>query len=203
MSISETDKLLREVSRIYRGIDRKTDRLQRAASLFCPEKCGICCNTQNIETTLLETLPLAEAIFNRKEEELILQAIEERLSRNDFRCVLFGPSEKPLYGFCTYYPFRPLLCRLFGFAVRKNRHDGFDFCACRHLKESAPDSVKRAELSISMGLRIPVYQESFMRIAALNPSIGIQRRPINLAIKEALEYLYWRRPQRIMMAKAS
>ena len=203
LSISETDKLSRDVSRIYRSIDRKTDRLQRATSLYCPEGCGTCCKTTNIEATLLETLPLAEAIFNREEEASVLRAIEERISRDDFSCVLFGRPAAPPNGWCGYYPFRPLLCRLFGFAARKNRCDELDFCTCGRLKETAPDGVRRAELSISMGLRIPVYQESFMRIAAMNPAIGFKRYPINLAIKEALEYLYWRRPRRVRMSKAS
>jgi hypothetical protein len=52
-------------------------------------------------------------------------------------------------------------------------------------------------------MNIPVYQESFMRIAVLNPGIGFKRLPINIAIKEALEYIYWRRPKKFKIAKAS
>ena len=163
----------------------------------------MCCKTQSIEATLLETLPLAEAIFNNGEEDLILQTVEEQLLKDDFSCILFRFLGNTLNGFCTYYPYRPLLCRLFGFAARRNRLDELDFCTCKHLRGISPDSVRRAEFSVSMGLRIPIYQESFMRIAAMNPTIGFLRRPINLAIKEALEYLYWRRPGKVMMAKAS
>jgi len=193
-----------EIVRIYRGIDRKITRLQHAASISCPEGCGACCETPHIEATILETLPLAEAVFDCGEEDGVLRLVEEKLSRNDFTCALFLPEENISgNGRCSYYTSRPLLCRLFGFAARRNRLNELEFCTCRRIKEIAPDSVNRSQIGVSAGLRVPVFQESFMRIAALNPAIGFQRRPINLAIKEAIEYSYWRRPGKGKMAKAS
>lgn len=200
----EHQTLTSEISRIYRAIDRKISRFQYAASIACPEGCGACCETPHIQATILETLPLAEAVFDLREEEHVLQAVEEKLSRNDFACALFLPkTDIPGNGQCRYYNFRPLLCRLFGFAARRNREGDLEFCTCRHIRETSPDSVQRAHIGVSSGLRIPVFQESFMRIATLNPSIGFQLRPINFAIKEAIEYLYWRRPGKEKMAKAS
>ncbi len=196
--------LILELSRIYRGIDRKTLRLQHAASLNCPEGCGACCETQHIEATLLETLPVAEAIFDNGEEETILLAVEEKLSRNDFSCALFRASpSQPGHGSCSYYSSRPLLCRLFGYAARRNRHGDLEFSTCRRIREASPDAVQRAQIGVSAGLTVPVFQESFMRIASMNPAIGFKRRPINYAIKEAIEYLYWRKPGKEKMAKAS
>lgn len=196
--------LISEISRIYRSIDRKIIRFQHAASLTCPEGCGACCDTQHIEATLLETLPLAEAVFNDGMEEAIIIAIENKISQKDFSCVLYHPDmEHAGNGRCTYYQVRPLICRLFGFAARKNRQGEKEFSTCKRIRELSPEGIRRGEIGISAGLRIPVFQESFMRIASLNPAIGFKPLPINIAIKEAIEYLYWRRPGKEKMAKAS
>ncbi|MBN1930051.1 MAG: hypothetical protein JW786_00395 [Desulfobacterales bacterium] len=77
-----------------------------------------------------------------------------------------------------------------------------EFSPCKRMTVASPDGVQRARIGVSAGLRVPVYQESFMRIAVLNPTIGFRRRPINLAIKEALEYLYRRQPRGFETAKA-
>ena len=95
------------------------------------------------------------------------------------------------------------MCRLYGFAARRNRHGDLEFCTYRYINESYPEAVRRAVIGVSAGMNIPVYQESFMQITALNPGIGFKRLPFNIAIKEALEYIYWRRPKRFKMAKAS
>jgi len=199
----ELHTLTSEISRIYRSIDRKITRLQHAATIACQEGCGACCESPHIEATVLETLPLAEAVFNFEEEEYIIGLVEEKISLNDPSCALFHPElDKPGNGRCSYYAFRPLLCRLFGFAARRNRKGDLEFSTCRRIKGTSPDSVERAHIGVSAGLRVPVFQESFMRIAAMNPAIGFQRHPINFAIKEAIEYLYWRRPGKEKMAKA-
>jgi len=196
--------LISEISRTYRSIDRKIARLQHAASIACPEGCGACCETSHIEATILEALPLAEAVFDFGQEENILQLVEDKLFRSDLTCALYlqDPAKAGL-GRCRYYETRPLLCRLFGFSARRNRLDELEFSTCRCIRERSPDSLQRAQIGVSAGLRVPVFQDSFMRIAALNPDIGFQLRPINLAIKEAIEYLYWRRPVKEKMAKAS
>lgn len=204
MGGNETYNLNSEILRIYRSIDRNSKRIQRATSLSCPKGCGLCCKTQKIEATILEMLPLAEAVFENKEEEIILLRVETLIEQNDFSCALFlQDANIPGNGNCTYYYFRPLLCRLFGFAARKNRHGDLEFSTCRHIKKYSPEAVRRAVIGVSAGMNIPVYQESFMRIAVLNPGIGFKRLPINIAIKEALEYIYWRRPKRFKIAKAS
>jgi hypothetical protein len=50
-------------------------------------------------------------------------------------------------------------------------------------------------MALSAGIKVPIYQEAFMRIASLHPGMGYRRLPINQALKEALEYLYWIKPK--------
>jgi hypothetical protein len=42
-----------------------------------------------------------------------------------------------------------------------------------------------------------------MRVASVNTTLGFRRLPINRAIKEALGYLYWKRPVDLSKAKAA
>jgi uncharacterized protein len=190
----ETRALIASISEVFNQIDREIDYLQNATALSCPPGCGTCCTTQQIEATVLESLPLAEAIFDNGEAEMVLDAVELRLSENDFSCVLYRPDpDHPENGRCAHYSPRPLVCRLFGFAARRNRLGDLELCTCKHISGSIPDIVLKAQDSVSKGCPIPVYQDSFMRIASLNPAIGFKRLPINTAIKQAVEYLFWRR----------
>jgi hypothetical protein len=60
------------------------------------------------------------------------------------------------------------------------------------MKERGPEAFHRFESGISETLDAPVYQESFMRIALLDPGIGYRCLPINGALREALERFYWK-----------
>jgi Fe-S-cluster containining protein len=182
-----------KVLSIYQEIDQHTARLGLAFGLRCPSLCGACCDSPRVEATVLETLPLAEEIYRRKEEEALLVALEKKRNQDDFKCVLYLPNPGfPGTGRCSYYEFRPLVCRLFGFAFRRNRLGNLEFSACKVMKERPPEAVHRFENGISETLVTPVYQESFMRIASLDPGIGYRCLPINRALREALERLYWK-----------
>jgi Fe-S-cluster containining protein len=185
--------LCSKVIRIYQEIDQKTARLQVTFGLFCPSLCNACCDSREVEATILETLPLAEEIYQRKEQEVVLDALEERRKQADFRCVLYlaNPGVRET-GSCSYYEFRPLVCRLFGFAARRNKFGNLELSTCKIIKQRTPNAVHRAEAGISEVLDVPVYQDSFMRIASMDSGIGYRRLPINLALKEALERLYWK-----------
>jgi hypothetical protein len=60
-----------KVLRIYREIDQKTALLQSAFALRCPDLCGACCDSPEVEAAVVETLPLAEEIYRRKELESV------------------------------------------------------------------------------------------------------------------------------------
>ena len=181
---------------LYQKIDKIIDRFKKVTDLDCPRGCSYCCRHWWVEATVLEVLPLAMEIYNRGQEEAIMKQIQERQACEESLCVLLLPeSNKEVDGYCAYYAWRPLMCRLFGFAARKNKHGQLEFCSCRIIREVNPWSVRRAEMALQGNLKVPVYQEAFMEIASLDTSRGFHRLPINLAIKEAIEYLYWKRPK--------
>jgi Fe-S-cluster containining protein len=197
MADSRDDRSLK-VLRIYREIDQKTALLQSAFGLRCPDLCGACCDNPEVEATVLETFPLAEEIYRRNGLESVLGVIEERRNQADCRCVLFLPNPGvPGTGRCSYYQFRPLVCRLFGFAARRNKFGRLELSTCKLIRLRAPEAAHRAETAISEGrLDVAVYQDSVMRIASMDPDIGFRRLPINGALKGALEHFSWKKRMR-------
>ena len=196
--------LLRAVTRIYGDLDQQVACFQRATGLQCPVGCGACCKNPQVEATILEALPLAEEIYHLEKEAEILAAIQLKGEQEDLSCILYR-SDPVVHanGRCTFYPFRPLVCRLFGFAARRNKYGQIEFAPCRIIKQETPDVVRRAEIAILNRLTPPLYQESFLRIAAVLPAMGFRRLPINRAIWEALAYLQWKKPSKRRYKKAA
>jgi len=187
----------------YRYLDRLIERFRNSTGLKCLRGCSYCCRNWPVEATVLEVLPLAEEIYARGEEASVLGLIEEKQASGDETCVILLPeSDEKVAGYCAYYKWRPLMCRLFGFAARKNKHGELEFCGCKLIRESDPSSIKRAEMALRGNLRPPVYQDAFIQISTIDLSKGYRRLPINQAIKEAIEHLYWIRPPGYQRKKA-
>ena len=189
--------LTREILGLYSEIDVMTGAVRLSTGLRCPQGCGLCCTSQDVEATALECLPLAQAVYRRGEVEITMEAIDRKRTQGDFSCVLYHPDGSDLgRGRCAYYKFRPLVCRLFGFSFRRNRFGELELCACRVAKEKRYEDLPALDWKSPSGLITPVYQDMFMRISSLHPGIGYRLQPMNRAIKEALAYLYWKRPRK-------
>jgi len=188
----------------YKKFDQIIKDFCKTTGLSCVPNCSYCCRHWWVEASVLEVLPLAREIYARGQEQVVMELIEHKDSLGDEVCVLLSPeATKATEGYCRYYQWRPLMCRLFGFALRRNRRGELEFCSCRIVREAQPSSIRRAEMAIRGGLKLPVYQDAFMQVASLDPSRGYRRVHINRAIKEALEYLYWIRPRGKGWRKAS
>jgi len=190
--------LIAKILDIYRDIDRQTASFQMATGLRCPSRCGACCESARVESTVLECLPLANEILLRGEEDFFFTAIQEKISRGDNRCVVFSPDEKtPGDGSCSRYDFRALVCRLFGFAARKNKFGEPEPSWCRVIKEKNPEILKKMEEEGGYLASAPIYQDNFMRIASLHPGLGYRLLPINVALRDALSYMGFRKMERL------
>jgi Fe-S-cluster containining protein len=186
-------ELRRDIQQIYEMLDQQARRFRVASGIRCPRRCGICCKSVRVEATAIECIPLAYEIFRRGKEETVSLAIELKQSEGDLRCVLYHPEpENSDWGRCAYYRFRPLVCRLFGFAARRGKHGRTELCLCGVARELSPTTLPSDDLP---GMDPPIYQDSFLRVLSLNPDMGRRLIPINTALKEALEYLYWKVPE--------
>ena len=203
MTCYQDGDLVPQVLEKYREFDPMTKATILATGLRCPDRCGKCCQSRKVWASVLECLPLAEHFYAIGDEEKILAEIEEKIG-DDGGCILFRPDmDNPDLGRCRTYDFRPLVCRLFGTASRRNKFYKKELSLCKVIKGMSKVSFEPITEQDSTCLTFPVYQDCFMTVASLHPGIGYRAFPINSAIKQAVEYLYWKYPRRFRKKKAA
>jgi Fe-S-cluster containining protein len=173
----------------YKRMDKTIARFKAATGIRCRDGCRSCCMSGQVEASILEVLPLAMEIYSRRKEEEVMTSLRKKETDQDLSCVLLlAEPPRNAKGSCGYYDFRPLLCRLFGFASRKNKYYRPEFSPCNVIRTTEPEAVRRAEIAVSEGLNCPVYQDAFIRIAtiptwdtACSPSIKRSKGPLNVS----------------------
>lgn len=178
--------LSEKVMASYTQIDRVTDAFQEATQLHCPNGCGWCCESPNIEATVLEMLPLAIELFRRREAEVWLEQL--RGQKETTSCLFYQRDPLiPGNGRCQVYPWRPTICRLFGWSTVTNKLGQPELSACARHKAENPEVLASAQAAIANGLSAPNLTELSQQVANLDPELGRQRMPINQALLKALE----------------
>ena len=189
-------KLTEEVLYRYRLFDRRIRIFQLRTGLRCPRRCGVCCQSSQVEASILECLPLAREIFRCRKAEDVAWTIEQKEREGDPRCVLFDPDEEGgAMGRCLYYARRPLVCRLFGYAARRDKTGRLEFRPCRVMRADASHTLSFSHLQGTHDADPLVYQDCFLQIGSIDPGMGMRLFPINTALKKALEHVYWQCPE--------
>jgi len=148
----------------------------RATGLACPAGCGDCCVNDEPEDSVLAALPAARwAVANGLAERLSGAAQSAPYGP----CVFYN-AERAQH--CTVYPLRPLLCRLFGFAGRRDKQGAAQYRPCRRMNAGA-GAVSAAP---------PLFGEQASRLESIHPALGGRRLPMNLAFAEAAAWLLLR-----------
>lgn len=167
-------------------IDEVVAELQKAAHLSCLAGCGVCCVSPNVEASVLELLPLAEALWERGEAETWIE--RARTTAGTGVCVFYtGDDLGHDGGRCRIYSLRPSVCRLFGFSAVRDKRGSPVFAACRVLKEEMPRAVRAAEELMASGFPVLVIAEAALEIAGIDPHLGARKIPINAALALALD----------------
>ena len=132
--------LANDVIEIYRQLDAAVAAFAKRAGLSCPQGCGHCCLSENVEATVLECLPLAFFLFRSTQADAVLQQLED--AGDDRRCILYRPdhTRAGLWG-CSQYETRTVVCRLFGFAGNRDREGVPRLAMCR-LPMSSPGPIR-------------------------------------------------------------
>jgi Fe-S-cluster containining protein len=141
-----------------------------------------------VETSVADVGPLAAEIVRRGGAAELLERIEAYAQAGDRRCVLYEPdSTDPGRGRCSMYAHRPSICRLFGFAGRRDADGRPQFVACRVHGELMPERVAAAREAVVTGeIRLPIFAELAGQIAATAPGARGRLQPINDALREAV-----------------
>ena len=176
------------LSRNYRALEQDINRFKSKTGIKCAEGCGRCCENPDVETTALEMLPLAYELFRKNEAQQWL----ERAQQADHKgpCIFYQPDARISgNGRCTVYAFRPLICRLFGFSAKSNKHRRMELVTCPVIKKNCAQGIVKADAMIDRGDRLPLMPEYSMKSYQIDPQMGQRQLPINKAIQEAIEHI--------------
>ena len=179
----------KKLSRLFETIDREVLEFQKASGLSCAQGCGKCCLSPTVETTPVEMSLIVQDLLENGEFESYYRKAEKA----DFKgpCVFYKAD--PLFpdkGRCAVYPFRPSVCRLFGFAATTDKHDRPQLLTCKVIKEKQPQAVVRAQEAIDRNHPVPIMRKFAGRMIQIDPLSSDKSVPINTAFKIALEKIF-------------
>ncbi|MCE1198122.1 MAG: YkgJ family cysteine cluster protein [Marinilabiliales bacterium] len=183
-------RIIAEVMQLYHELDEHLALQASHSGMTCPNSCDLCCRKTDIAASPLEFLPLAASLYETGQ----LTAFMERLEDPSFKwCVCFDP-EAAVEGrwSCRHYPFRALICRLFGYGYRLDKEGNLVLVTCRLMKEEQPEAVGKAmQRAIDQPEEMPVFSHYSLRLMAIDPDLAVPQMPINQAARLAIEKLYF------------
>lgn len=171
---------------LYQTLDNAIERFKIASGLKCITNCGHCCKTNYVETTALELMPLAINLWLKKETQYWLKRAS-MVDRNNY-CIFYQPHPSVRSeGNCSIYPFRPLICRLFGFSTRNNKYGRPKLITCAYIKKAHPSAYKKAQQLTATENLVPAMTDYIMRISLFGSEQETRQLTINEAAETAIE----------------
>jgi len=171
------------VEKVFRELDAEIAQFQSASTLHCGWGCGKCCFKPDIEATVLEFLPFALHLYGQDRALDWLSKLDETDSSV---CLILNPTQAGA-GLCSEYPHRGLICRLFGYSARTNKYGANELVTCQIIKTEQAEAFRSAEEKIAEGMPVPVMNEFYMQLHAIDAELAIVHYPINEAIRKAIE----------------
>lgn len=172
----------------FEAIDREVDALVAATGLACPPGCGACCLSPEVEAAPEELALLAQEWVRRGEALALLERLATLETEGRRQCALYRPSsEDGRQGRCGAYAWRPLVCRLFGFAARHDRRGRTELVVCAVMSSAAPETTAAAARQVAAGTPAPLFGDHAHGLIADFGGRGTERLPINQALRQALE----------------
>lgn len=182
MSVEEKVAAVQEV---FEKLDREIAAFQDNTTLHCKFNCGKCCFKPDIEASVLEFLPFAYHLYQTDKALDWYQNLKESSSN---LCLILDPNKNG-QGLCTEYPYRGLICRLFGYSARTNKYGKRELVTCQIIKTEQASEYEAAEKRIAEGGSVPVMSDYYMQLLAIDDQLAREFFPINQAIKRAIEVI--------------
>ena len=168
-----------EVEAVFQKLDREISSFQSSTGMHCKFGCGKCCFKPDIEATALEFLPFALHLYKEGRAE---EWHEKLTTSEDQLCAILNPTQSGA-GLCTEYKHRGLICRLFGYSARTNKHGVKELVTCNIIKTEQPNEY---EAGTKMS-GVPVMSQYYMQMHSIDPDLATEFYPINKAIRKAIE----------------
>lgn len=170
------------VEALYLDIDRDTAAFSALAGVACTDGCGRCCRGVSIDASVLELLPMARALFRSGLIDAWAADIDAAPAPGP--CVVFArDAAVEGNGRCRLYGWRPLVCRLFGFAGRRNKAGRPEYRPCREMADRDAAGAKAALPDDA----IPVFADHYRRAWAIDETLGRTIMPVNRALRQAVQ----------------
>lgn len=176
---------IKAVEEVFQNLDRDIASFQAWSGLGCKAGCGKCCYKADIEATILEFLPFAQHLY---EHNLADEWLEKIKTTEASLCVILNPLQSGA-GLCSEYQYRGLICRLFGFSSRTNKYGKKELVTCQVIKTEQCEEYAGAIEKIEEGSEVPVMNQHYMRLHAIDFDLAREFFPINEAIKRAIEVI--------------
>jgi Fe-S-cluster containining protein len=173
------EEKIKALNRMYRHLNRHVSAFKRRSGLSCVNGCGLCCHTGELSATILEFLPAAYDLYFKGESDAVLQQIA---NKQDTMCVFYNPVSQGRN--CTRYSQRGLICRLFGFSVKTDKHGARSLVTCHPIKSAMRDFPSMQLLEAA-----PNLSSYYMRLYGIDPALSVRYLPVNQAIREAIEHV--------------
>jgi Fe-S-cluster containining protein len=161
---------------LYQEMSESFSSLQKELNLPCLPGCGKCCLNPEIEATPLEMIPMALKIFDEGRSEEVYELLNQTEQQY---CIIFSENK------CGSYQERPSVCRMFGVAGYYDKQHQITLSICKIIKEEFSTQTQQV-LSHPPG-NAPVLSDWTARLTSLDPLLTQDRKPINQALKSALE----------------
>jgi Fe-S-cluster containining protein len=171
------------VEKVFRELDAEIAQFQSSSTLHCGWGCGKCCFKPDIEATVLEFLPFALYLYGQDRALDWLSKLDETDSSI---CLILNPTQAGA-GLCSEYPHRGLICRLFGYSARTNKYGANELVTCQIIKTEQAEAFRSAEEKIAEGMPVPVMNQFYMQLLAIDADLATVSYPINQAIRKAIE----------------
>src|SRR5688572_6839650 len=172
-----------EVEAVFNKLDEEIASFQSWSGLHCKFGCGKCCFKPDIEATILEFLPFA---YYLHKEGKAFDWLEKLKSSESDICLILNPTQNGA-GLCSEYPHRGLICRLFGYSARTNKYSDRELVTCQIIKTEQSENHQQAVRSIAEGKDVPMMNQYYMQLHAIDIDLTRDFYPINKAIRKALE----------------
>ena len=174
------------VESLFSQLDVEINTFQKETKLHCNVGCGKCCTKLDIEASPLEFLPWAFHIFLNGEAEKILAELEIKATTI---CNIYNPLTllDKVNGSCSNYPYRGLICRLFGYGATKDKYGQLRLATCKIIKSDQVENFNNSTELINKGLPVPIFTDYYMNLSQIDFHLGNIILPINQALKFAIE----------------
>ncbi len=179
----ELEEKVRAVEQVFQKLDQEISQFQQGSSLHCKFGCGKCCFKPDIEATILEFLPYALYLHRAGKAD---EWYEKVKASDSSICLILNPTQAGM-GLCSEYPYRGLICRLFGYSARTNKYAIHELVTCSTIKTEQTMAYRKAEQDIEAGGKVPVMSDYYMQLHGIDFELAREFYPINVAVQKAIE----------------